>query len=84
MNILLGDKLELNRQLSEIERLEAFLAYQQQGDATSYLFNWSRHQMFKAELHDFKYFKRDIDVQLDAKVKRFRLMTLRWLDLFQQ
>ena len=81
MNTLLGDKLELNRQMSEIERLESFLAYQQQGDATSYLFNWSRHQMFKSELHDFKYFKRDIDVQLDAKVLIPRLI-IRWWDHF--
>ena len=69
MNTLLGDKLELNRQLLDIDRLESFLKYQQQGDATSYLFNWSRHQLFKAALHDFQFFKRDIDVQLDAKVR---------------
>ncbi|KAJ8324616.1 hypothetical protein O5D80_006862 [Batrachochytrium dendrobatidis] len=66
--ILLGDELELKRQISEIDRLEDFLKYQQFGDATTYLFSWSRHQHFRAALHDFKFFRNEIDVQLDAKV----------------
>ncbi|KAH6591365.1 hypothetical protein BASA50_008719 [Batrachochytrium salamandrivorans] len=68
LTILLGDELELRRQIGEIDRLEEFLKYQQFGDATTYLFSWSRHQNFRAALHDFKYFQNEIDVQLDAKV----------------
>jgi hypothetical protein len=68
MTVLLGDELELVRQYSEIERVENFLKYQREGDATSYLFNWSRHQMLREELHDFQFFRNEIDVQLDARV----------------
>ncbi|KAI8827098.1 uncharacterized protein EV422DRAFT_563176 [Fimicolochytrium jonesii] len=68
LTVLLGDELELQRQLGEIERLEDFLKYQQEGDATTFLFNWSKHQQCRSELHDFRFFRNQIDVQLDAKV----------------
>lgn len=68
LTVLLSDELELRREMGEIDRLEDFLLYQQQGDATTYLFNWARHQYFRAELHDFRFFRSAIDVQLDAKV----------------
>nr|KAJ3419320.1 hypothetical protein HK105_007100 [Polyrhizophydium stewartii] len=68
LTVLLGDELELRRQMSEIDRLEDFLRYQQLGDATTYLFSWSRHQHFRAALHDFGFFRSEIDVQLDARV----------------
>lgn len=68
LDTLLGDEVELKRQLSEIEFLEEFLRYQQSGDATQFLFNWARHQQYRAELHDFKFFRNDIDVELDVKV----------------
>ena len=71
-NVLLGDELELKRQLGEIQLLENFLNYQQEGDATTFLFNWARHQMYRTEMHDFPFFKTNIDVQLDAKVSIFR------------
>ena len=68
LTVLLGDELELRRQEEEIDSLQSYLAYQQQGDATTYLFNWSRHQHFRTTLHDFRHFRNTIDVQLDAKV----------------
>jgi hypothetical protein len=68
LDVLLGDELELKRQLQEIEYLEDFLQYQQHGDATQFLFSWSRHQQYRAELHDFKFFRNEIDVELDLKV----------------
>ncbi|TPX35146.1 hypothetical protein SmJEL517_g02368 [Synchytrium microbalum] len=68
MDVLRGDGLELRRQLQEIERLESFLKYQQAGDPTQFLFSWARHQQVRSELHDFKHFRDDIDVQLDMKV----------------
>jgi hypothetical protein len=68
LNILMGDELELKRQLGEMTRLQDFLKYQEEGDATTYLFNWSRHEMFREQLRDFKFFRNAIDVQLDAKV----------------
>ncbi|KAJ3106846.1 hypothetical protein HDU96_008099 [Phlyctochytrium bullatum] len=68
LEVLKGDELELKRQLCEIEHLEDFLRYQQQGDATQFLFSWARHQHFRAELHDFRFFKSDIDVELDLKI----------------
>ena len=68
LNILMGDELELKRQLGEMTRLQDFLKYQEEGDATTYLFNWSRHEMFRERLRDFKFFRNAIDVQLDAKV----------------
>jgi hypothetical protein len=54
--------------LVEIDKLEEYLKYQQQGDATQFLFNWSRHQQYRANLHDFKFFRNEIDVELDVKV----------------
>jgi len=68
MDILLGDELELKRQSGEISRLQGFLDYQIEGDATQFLFNWQRHLVLRTELHDFKFFKQEIDVQLDLKV----------------
>jgi hypothetical protein len=68
LTVLLSDELELRRQMGEIDRLEEFLHYQHLGDATTYLFNWSRHQTFRSALHDFQFFRSIIDVQLDAKV----------------
>ncbi|KAI8618567.1 hypothetical protein BC830DRAFT_1166058 [Chytriomyces sp. MP71] len=68
INVLLGDELELKRQLGEIEHLEEYVKYQQQGDATQFLFSWARHQAYRSELHDFKFFRNSIDVELDVKV----------------
>lgn len=68
LDILLGDELELKRQMGEINRLEEFLQYQQSGDATHFLSSWARHQQIRSELHDFKHFRDAIDVQLDVKV----------------
>ncbi|ORX48180.1 hypothetical protein BCR36DRAFT_355124 [Piromyces finnis] len=68
LNILLGDELELRRQLGEIRNAENFLEYQQDGDATHFLFSWSRHQKMLDELHEFKFFRNKIDVSLDTRV----------------
>ncbi|KAJ3396295.1 hypothetical protein HDU80_010029 [Chytriomyces hyalinus] len=68
LNVLLGDELELKRQLGEIEHLEEYVKYQQQGDATQFLFSWARHQSYRSDLHDFKFFRNSIDVELDVKV----------------
>ncbi|KAJ3096081.1 lariat debranching enzyme [Phlyctochytrium planicorne] len=68
LEILKGDELELKRQIGEIEFLEEFLRYQQRGDATQFLFSWARHQHCRAELHDFKFFRNEIDVELDLKI----------------
>ena len=71
--------MELKRQLGEIERLEGFLAYLKDGDATGFLFGWGRHQVLRAELHDFRFFRREIDVELDAKVCCVLLVIFVWL-----
>ncbi|KAJ3066668.1 hypothetical protein HDU98_010054, partial [Podochytrium sp. JEL0797] len=68
INVLQGDEYELHRQLGEINHLEEYLKYQQQGDATQFLFSWSRHTAYRSALHDFKFFKNSIDVELDVKV----------------
>ncbi|KAI9139074.1 hypothetical protein BKA69DRAFT_697645 [Paraphysoderma sedebokerense] len=68
LDVLLGDELELKRQLGEINRLEEFLKYQQTGDATHFLFSWARHQQLRQELHEFRFFRDVIDVHLDIKV----------------
>ncbi|KAL7751207.1 hypothetical protein RI367_003413 [Sorochytrium milnesiophthora] len=52
---------------AEIDRLEEFLRYQQEGDATHFLFSWARHQQLRAQLHDFKFFRDKIDVTCDIK-----------------
>ncbi|KAJ3296182.1 hypothetical protein HK104_001869 [Borealophlyctis nickersoniae] len=68
LNILLGDELELRRQLEEMDRLDQFVNYQRNGDANLFLFGWSRQQVYRAELRDFRFFRRGIDVGVDAKV----------------
>ncbi|KAJ3140083.1 hypothetical protein HK100_010581 [Physocladia obscura] len=68
LNVLHGDEIELKRQQGEIDHLEEYLKYQQQGDATQFLFSWSRHSAYRAELHDFKFFRNSIDVELDVRV----------------
>lgn len=67
MDILLGDQLELKRQVGEYDRLDEFVKYQMQGDPTQFLFSWSRQTKLRAELHDFKFFRDQLDVLLDIK-----------------
>ncbi|KAI8808863.1 hypothetical protein BJ742DRAFT_252934 [Cladochytrium replicatum] len=68
LDILLGDELELKRQIGEVDRVENFIRYIQTGDATHFLFTWARNQQYRSELHDFRFFRDGIDVQLDVKV----------------
>ncbi len=69
LNILLGDQLELERQVQEINYLEQFLEYQQTGiDVFPLLFNWSKHLLMRQNLHDFRHFRNEIDVWPDLKV----------------
>ncbi|KAJ3275218.1 hypothetical protein HDV01_000943 [Terramyces sp. JEL0728] len=68
ITVLLGDEIELNRQLGEINRLEDFLKYQQAGNAMQCVYTWHLHQNLREQQSDFKFFKSDIDVQLDAKI----------------
>ncbi|KAJ3220698.1 hypothetical protein HK099_004099 [Clydaea vesicula] len=68
MDVLLGDQIELKRQIMEYDRLEDFVKYQQAGDPTQFLFSWSKQQKVRQELHDFKFFRDEIDVNLDIKV----------------
>ncbi|ORZ32805.1 hypothetical protein BCR44DRAFT_1515132 [Catenaria anguillulae PL171] len=66
-NVLASDECELQRQKDEIERLEKFLTYQQEGDATQFLFGWARHQQLRQELREFRWFRESIDVHMDIK-----------------
>jgi hypothetical protein len=66
-SILLGDELELQRQLEELNRFDRFLEYIQSGDATHFLFSWARHQQLRQDLHEFRHFREAIDVHLDVK-----------------
>jgi hypothetical protein len=68
LTVLVGDEHELRRQLGEMEKLEEFLKYQQEGDSMQCVYTWHLHQMYREKLSDFKFFRQDIDVQLDAKV----------------
>lgn len=64
----MGDTLELQRQLLSIDHIDRFLKYQQEGDATTFLFNWSKHQKACADMHDSTVFNKEIDVGLDAQI----------------
>lgn len=67
--VLMSDEMELKREDQEIDSLEKFLEYQQTGcDMYHLLFNWSKHQQLRQELHEFKHFRDSIDVFLDLKV----------------
>lgn len=69
LNILKGDSVELERELSEIGQLEAFLEYQKSGpNATQFILDWSHHQRLRSELHSFPFFRETIDVLPDIRV----------------
>lgn len=69
LNILRGDSVELERELSEIGQLEAFLEYQKSGpNATQFILDWSHHQRLRSELHSFPFFRETIDVLPDIRV----------------
>jgi ribosomal protein L37AE/L43A len=68
LTVLVGDENELRRQIGEMEKLEEFLKYQQEGDSMQCVYMWHLHQMYREKLSDFKFFRQEIDVQLDAKV----------------
>lgn len=68
MDILLGDQLELKRQVSELDRLDSFVSYQISGEPTNLLFSWSRQTRTRAALRDFAFFRGELDVLLDVKV----------------
>lgn len=69
LNVLKGDSVELERELSEIGQLEAFLEYQKSGpNATQFILDWSHHQRLRSELHSFPFFRETIDVLPDIRV----------------
>lgn len=68
LTVLMGDEQELRRQLGDVDRLEDFLKYQQEGDSMNCVSTWHLHQMCREKLCDFEFFRQEIDVQLDAKV----------------
>ena len=68
MTVLVGDEHELRRQNGEIDRLEEFLKYQQDGDPLACVATWHLHQMYREKLCDFQFFRPEIDAQLDVKV----------------
>lgn len=69
LNVLRGDSVELEREMSEISQLEAFLEYQKSGpNATQFILDWSHHQRLRSELHSFPFFRETIDVLPDIRV----------------
>lgn len=68
MDVLCSDKLELERQSGEYKRLTEFVKYGVEGDPMLFLFGWARQQKVRSELHDFAFFRSDIDVLLDVRV----------------
>ena len=69
LTVLLGDEQELRRQAKEIEYLDTFLQYQQQGDSMECVYTWHVHQMYQEKLADFQFFRKNIDVLVDAKIE---------------
>lgn len=70
LNILRGDSVELERELVEINHLEAFLNYQKSGpNATQFILDWAHHQRLRSELHSFPFFRETIDVLPDIRVQ---------------
>jgi hypothetical protein len=70
MTVLKSDEIELKRQDLEMTTLEKFLEYQQSGSNIYHLlFNWGKHQQLRQDLHEFRFFRDVIDVQLDLKIQ---------------
>jgi hypothetical protein len=67
--VLLGDEQELRRQAREIDYLEGFLKYQQEGDSMQCVYTWHIHEFYRQKLVDFQFFRREIDTLLDAKIE---------------
>ena len=68
MTVLVGDEHELRRQAAEIDYLEGFLKYLKEGESMECVSTWHLHQQFREKLCDFKFFRQEIDAQLDAKI----------------
>lgn len=69
LNILKGDTREFSRELAEIDQLEAFVKYQQEGtDATQFILDWSHHQRLRNELHAFPFARDTCDVHADIRI----------------
>lgn len=67
--ILMGDEVELSRQQRQIDWLNDFLHYQQNGaNAFHLLFNWAKHLGLRQQIQDFAFFRESIDVFPDLKV----------------
>lgn len=69
LTVLVGDEHELKRQDSDIQKLEEFLKYQLNGDSMQCVYTWHLHQILREQHIDFKFFRQEIDVHLDAKVQ---------------
>ena len=65
----MGDEQELRRQAKEIEYLDTFLRYQQEGDSMECVYTWHIHQFYQEKLADFEFFRKNIDVLVDAKIE---------------
>ena len=70
MGILLGDELELRRQLEQMDWMEGFLRMQQRAlSPVDFLNSWNRHTQMRGEVHAFNHFRAQVEVQPDLKVR---------------
>eukprot|EP00742_Colponemidia_sp_Colp-10_P004319 GILJ01004608.1.p1 GENE.GILJ01004608.1~~GILJ01004608.1.p1 ORF type:complete len:562 (-),score=83.28 GILJ01004608.1:168-1853(-) len=70
MSVLLGEELELRRQLEQIEWLESFLRFQQQAlPPVDFLTSWSRHCQLRSELHNLNTIRTEINVFPDIRLE---------------
>ncbi|KAG9391858.1 hypothetical protein J8273_6871 [Carpediemonas membranifera] len=69
LNTLLGEEIEMRRQLSQIHWLDQFLSSQREHlTPVRFLHLWRRHQQMRAILHDKLIVKGDIDVEADLRL----------------
>jgi hypothetical protein len=75
MAILLGEEIELRRQLEQMEWLETFLKIQQVTlSPTEFLYAWNRHMKIRGDLHSFENLQMHVDVKPDLMVRNLGIV----------
>eukprot|EP01112_Ceratiomyxa_fruticulosa_P001217 TRINITY_DN1121_c0_g2_i1.p1 TRINITY_DN1121_c0_g2~~TRINITY_DN1121_c0_g2_i1.p1 ORF type:complete len:764 (-),score=147.66 TRINITY_DN1121_c0_g2_i1:176-2467(-) len=68
--VLLGEELELRRQLEQMDWLEGFLRLNRQMlPPTQFLSSWNRHSQLRSDMHGFAHARAQLDVYPDIRLR---------------
>jgi hypothetical protein len=71
LGVLLGEEVELRRQLEQMEWLENFLRLEKSIlSPTEFLHAWNRHSKVRSELYQLEHIYSPVDVKADLQVSK--------------